>query len=58
MMYEFEDEDFTPIRGLIIVFKIAEQLYTIDQLIAAYKKKMERNHARQDGTADKDKGYV
>ncbi|MDT1093657.1 dUTPase, partial [Staphylococcus pseudintermedius] len=22
------------------------------------KKKMERNHARQDGTADKDKGYV
>jgi len=58
MMYEFEDEDFTPIRGLIIVFKIAEQLYTIDQLISAYKKKMERNHARQDGTADKDKGYV
>ena len=39
MMYEFEDEDFTPIRGLIIVFKIAEQLYTIDQLIAAYKRK-------------------
>lgn len=32
--------------------------YTIDQLIIAYKKKMERNHARQDGTADKDKGYV
>ena len=58
MMYEFEDEDFTPIRGLIIVFKIAEQLYTIDQLIAAYKKKMEVNHARQDGTTDKDKGYV
>ncbi|MDK3593148.1 dUTPase, partial [Staphylococcus pseudintermedius] len=24
----------------------------------AYKNKMERNHARQDGTADKDKGYV
>ncbi|MDT1093739.1 dUTPase, partial [Staphylococcus pseudintermedius] len=22
------------------------------------KKKMERNHARQDGTADKEKGYV
>lgn len=32
--------------------------YTIDQLIIAYKKKMERNHARQDGTADTDKGYV
>ena len=41
MMYEFEDEDFTPFRGLIIVFKIAEQLYTIDQLISTYKKKVE-----------------
>ncbi|MDK3988435.1 dUTPase, partial [Staphylococcus pseudintermedius] len=30
----------------------------IDQLIEAYKNKMERNHARQDGTADADKGYV
>ncbi|MEJ7220627.1 dUTPase [Staphylococcus gallinarum] len=58
MMYEFNDDDFTFIRGLIIVFKIAEQLYTIDQLITAYKQKMERNHARQDGTADTDKGYV
>ncbi|WP_194752394.1 dUTPase [Staphylococcus chromogenes] len=58
MMYEFYDEDFTSIRRLIITFKIAEQLYTVDQLIAAYKKKMERNHARQDGTADTDKGYV
>lgn len=58
MMYEFYDEDFNSIKRLVIVFKIAEQLYTIDQLISAYKKKMERNHARQDGTADKDKGYV
>lgn len=58
MMFEFYDDDFTFIRRLIIAFKIAEQLYTIDQLITAYKKKMERNHARQDGTADKDKGYV
>lgn len=58
MMEEFYEEDFTPIRGLIIVFKIAEQLYTINQLIDAYKKKMERNHARQDGTADAGKGYV
>ncbi|HBJ9667585.1 TPA: dUTPase [Staphylococcus pseudintermedius] len=41
-----------------ITFDIAEQYYSIDQLISAYKKKMERNHARQDGTADKDKGYV
>lgn len=58
MMYEFYDEDFTSIRGLIITFKIAEQLYTVDQLITAYKNKMEVNHARQDGTADKEKGYV
>lgn len=36
----------------------AIQYYTIDQLITAYKQKMERNHARQDGTADTDKGYV
>ncbi|EMB9416178.1 dUTP diphosphatase [Staphylococcus pseudintermedius] len=41
-----------------IAFDIAEQYYTIDQLITAYKKKMEINHARQDGTADADKGYV
>ncbi|EKF8758261.1 dUTPase [Staphylococcus pseudintermedius] len=43
---------------LVLPFKIAIQYYTIDDLIAAYKKKMERNHARQDGTADKEKGYV
>ena len=41
-----------------ITFDIAEEYYSIDQLITAYKKKMERNHARQDGTADTDKGYV
>lgn len=41
-----------------ITFDIAEQYYTVDQLITAYKKKMEINHARQDGTTDKDKGYV
>ncbi|MDG4944743.1 dUTP diphosphatase [Staphylococcus agnetis] len=58
MMYEFYDEDFTSIRGLIITFKIAEQLYTVDQLITAYKNKMEINHNRQDGKVDKDKGYV
>ncbi|EOB7867357.1 TPA: dUTPase, partial [Staphylococcus aureus] len=28
------------------------------QLIEAYKKKMKRNHERQDGTADAGKGYV
>ncbi|MHA6806328.1 dUTPase [Staphylococcus capitis subsp. urealyticus] len=41
-----------------ITLAIANYYYSIDQLITAYKKKMERNHARQDGTADKDKGYV
>ena len=41
-----------------ITFDIAEEYYSINQLITAYKKKMERNHARQDGTADTDKGYV
>lgn len=43
---------------VLLPLNIAYNLYTIDQLIQAYKKKMERNHARQDGTADKDKGYV
>lgn len=38
--------------------QLANKYYSIDQLISAYKKKMERNHNRQDGTADKDKGYV
>lgn len=38
--------------------QLANKYYSIDQLISSYKKKMERNHARQDGTADKDKGYV
>ncbi|MCJ0933667.1 dUTPase [Mammaliicoccus sciuri] len=56
-MNEFVERD-SAIDRLVVVFKIAEQLYSINQLIQAYKKKMERNHARQDGTADKDKGYV
>lgn len=43
---------------MLLPFNFASNLYTIDDLIAAYKKKMERNHARQDGTADKEKGYV
>ncbi|WP_323705378.1 dUTP diphosphatase [Mammaliicoccus sciuri] len=43
---------------LFLPFAIAKRYYSIDQLIQAYKKKMERNHARQDGKIDKDKGYV
>ncbi|HDJ7517400.1 TPA: dUTPase, partial [Staphylococcus aureus] len=44
--------------NLFLPFAIAIQYYTIDQLITAYKKKMKRNHERQDGTADAGKGYV
>ena len=43
---------------VLLPFNIAYNLYTIDQLVIAYKSKMERNHARQDGTADTEKGYV
>lgn len=45
-------------NSVLLPFNIAHNLYSIDQLISAYKKKMERNHARQDGTADTGKGYV
>uniref|UniRef100_UPI003F577C2A dUTPase n=1 Tax=Staphylococcus shinii TaxID=2912228 RepID=UPI003F577C2A len=47
MMEEFCDE-ITSIRGLIIVFKIAEQLYSIDQLITAYKVKMMKMERKKD----------
>lgn len=43
---------------VVLVMAIAHKYYTIDMLIKAYKNKMRVNHARQDGTADKDKGYV
>lgn len=45
-------------QAIVIVIDIAYNLYSIDQLIDAYKKKMKRNHERQDGTADAGKGYV
>lgn len=54
----FRKDDISRAYILALPFGLAIQYYTIDQLITAYKKKMERNHARQDGTADKDKGYV
>ncbi|HDC9411532.1 TPA: dUTPase [Staphylococcus aureus] len=44
--------------NLFLPFALANNYYTIDQLIDAYKKKMKRNHERQDGTADAGKGYV
>ncbi|WP_239727122.1 MULTISPECIES: dUTPase [unclassified Mammaliicoccus] len=43
---------------VVFAFAIADQYYSVEQLIEAYKKKMERNHARQDGIVDTDKGYV
>lgn len=49
------DDENTQIE---IVLAIAKHYYSIDQLITAYKKKMERNHARQNGTADTGQGYV
>ncbi|WP_047504230.1 dUTPase [Staphylococcus sp. ZWU0021] len=54
----FRNDNTSRAYILALPFGLAIQYYTIDQLIKAYKKKMERNHARQDGTADKDKGYV
>ena len=45
-------------NNLFMPFAIANHYYSIEQLIQAYKKKMERNHARQDGKIDMDKGYI
>lgn len=50
--------DIEPLQQVLRAIHMAKSYYSVDQLIKAYKKKMERNHARQDGTADKDKGYV
>lgn len=54
----FRNDNISKAYILALPFGLAVQYYTIDQLITAYKKKMERNHARQDGTADTDKGYI
>lgn len=53
---EFSNRD--SLTYMLMPISLAYDYYTIDQLIDAYKKKMERNHARQDGTADQEKGYV
>lgn len=54
----FRNDNTSRAYILALPFGLAIQYYSIDQLITAYKKKMERNHARQDGTADTDKGYI
>ncbi|MEO4271324.1 dUTP diphosphatase [Staphylococcus aureus] len=56
-MFNFKDKEFAQ-DAVVIAIDIAYNLYSIDQLIEAYKKKMKRNHERQDGTADAGKGYV
>ena len=53
-----ENSEVSKLYALALPFGLAIQYYTIDQLITAYKKKMRVNHARQDGTADTDKGYI
>ncbi|WP_218696662.1 dUTPase [Mammaliicoccus sciuri] len=55
-LYNLYDYDYK--TKMLLPFAFAYEYYSIDQLITAYKKKMERNHARQDGKIDKDKGYV
>ena len=50
--------DIEPLQQALRALHIAKSYYSVDQLVTAYKKKMERNHERQDGTADTDKGYV
>ncbi|PTG39174.1 dUTPase [Staphylococcus chromogenes] len=58
-MFDLPDlYDYDYQQNMLLPFAFAYEYYSIDQLVAAYKKKMERNHARQDGTADTDKGYV
>ena len=52
------DHALTLNQTVLFTFALAHRFYTVEQLIAAYKNKMEINHARQDGKADKDKGYV
>ncbi|MEO4137170.1 dUTP diphosphatase [Staphylococcus aureus] len=57
-MSDVSNVGLEPLSAVIIPLDIAYNLYSIDQLIEAYKKKMKRNHERQDGTADAGKGYV
>lgn len=57
-MSDVSNVGLEPLSAVIIPLDIAYNLYSIDQLIDAYKKKMKRNHERQGGTADAGKGYV
>ncbi|EHC9942150.1 dUTPase [Staphylococcus pseudintermedius] len=52
IMHDFSNFEIDGDDAMLLPFNFASNLYTIDQLIEAYKNKMERNHARQDGTAD------
>ncbi|MFC1256511.1 dUTP diphosphatase [Staphylococcus xylosus] len=58
MLEEDELDNDDALTYLLIPLVFSIQYYSTDKLITAYKSKMEVNHARQDGTADKDKGYI
>lgn len=52
-------EGYTPGYEIVLfVLTVGEVFYGLDNTLEAYLKKMNHNHARQDGTVDKDKGYV
>mgnify|MGYP001333991133 CR=1 FL=1 len=56
---QFTNEIDESVIGVICLpFIYSKTYYSTDELIAAYKKKMGVNHARQDGTADTEKGYI
>ncbi|MDP4468665.1 dUTPase [Staphylococcus hyicus] len=52
IMHDFSNFEIEGDDAMLLPFNFASNLYTIDQLIDAYKNKMRVNHARQDGTAD------
>lgn len=57
-MIDITHFDLDANEALFLPIRIANRVYTIEELINAYLQKMQHNHQRQDGTADKDKGYV
>lgn len=52
-------DGYTPGYEIVLyVLSVGEVFYGLDNVLGAYLKKMRHNHARQDGTVDKEKGYV
>ncbi|RPF54770.1 dUTP diphosphatase [Abyssicoccus albus] len=50
------EEDF--LIHFVLAFTVGKLLFSEEELVEAYKRKMEVNHGRQDGTHDTDKGYT